>query len=500
MHSLVFQGESFSIPMIPLFSTCTIFQTAPTLLARPYGVQSRVSVDSFRNFVDAINGAEPDITDDNAMDLALLSDEFQFQGLSAALATWRRAHPSPEAETTLTTASLGEQLQLHDRALCLFERTVPGLHQAAIESGRVKGTKAAKGTDFEAEQRRSLELGICALEGEIGGLRDAIAASGTKLKEDMVTIERQVADNLRQCQPLEDVRNDVAGLATQLKDVAAQNARHLLAGEEMQRTHQQLRAEVAGLRQRVEVLEQENQRLSEAMKAGTREGLGSSPIAKKDLTNQERELEKLKEGIRRMSLRKQFHPFLKKGVQFDVPEGIIAYLTSECGGNVHDHHVVEVTSGSFEKEISGANPDSGSYMNDPQWAAKNAADLETVSSFQSAYRTHKEDVPHTPNNWVCYHFKENVIVPTHYAIRSNIADPGPHLKSWLVETSVDGLSWREVAREEDSVRLKKNLAIGVFDVARGEECCFIRLVNIGRNHGRNSCLDISAWEIFGLLS
>jgi hypothetical protein len=42
-------------------------------------------------------------------------------------------------------------------------------------------------------------------------------------------------------------------------------------------------------------------------------------------------------------------------------------------------------------------------------------------------------------------------VPTHYTIRTNYGGPGRwHLKSWLVETSTDGKSWRKVAREEDN--------------------------------------------------
>jgi hypothetical protein len=37
-------------------------------------------------------------------------------------------------------------------------------------------------------------------------------------------------------------------------------------------------------------------------------------------------------------------------IENDIPDGIIAHLTRECGGNVHDHHVVDVTCGLFEKE------------------------------------------------------------------------------------------------------------------------------------------------------
>jgi hypothetical protein len=189
-------------------------------------------------------------------------------------------------------------------------------------------------------------------------------------------------------------------------------------------------------------------------------------------------------------------------ITIDVPDGIIAHLTRECGGNVHDRHVVDVTCGSFEKETEGANPHSGAYDNDPKCPAKNAADLETDFFFWSAYRKNEEDIPHTRNNWICYDFRERRIAPTHYTIRTNNGDGDPaysHLKSWLVETSVDGENWREVDREENNNQLNGPLFTATFAVAGGGECRFIRLVNIGRNHFGNDCLCISAWEIFGSL-
>jgi hypothetical protein len=74
-----------------------------------------------------------------------------------------------------------------------------------------------------------------------------------------------------------------------------------------------------------------------------------------------------------------------------------------------------------------------------------------------------------------------------------------HLKSWLVETSADGASWREVAREEDNERLDGYLSAGTFAVAASVECRFIRLVNIGRSHWQEDCLNLSAWDVFGSL-
>jgi hypothetical protein len=208
---------------------------------------------------------------------------------------------------------------------------------------------------------------------------------------------------------------------------------------------------------------------------------------------------------------KQFPLSLKKGKlrysdddetdeMYDIPDGIIAHLTRECGGNVHDRNVVDVTSGSFEKETIRANWHSGVFDNDPDYAAKNVADLESDSYFGSAYRNSSKDIPHTRNNWICYDFKERKIVPTHYAIRTYNCHPGgDHLKSWLIETSVDGENWREVAREEDNKQLNGTYFTATFAVAGGEECRFIRLVNIGRNHRGNDCLRISGWEIFGNL-
>jgi hypothetical protein len=133
-------------------------------------------------------------------------------------------------------------------------------------------------------------------------------------------------------------------------------------------------------------------------------------------------------------------------------------------------------------------------------AAKNAADSESDLYFRSDYREKKEDIPHARNNWVCHHFKERRIVPTHSAIRSyDDVSGAAHLQSWLFKTSADGKSWLEVAREEHNEWLNKLYLAGPFPVAGGEEYCFIRLMDIGGSHAGNHCFYSSAWEIFGSL-
>jgi hypothetical protein len=152
--------------------------------------------------------------------------------------------------------------------------------------------------------------------------------------------------------------------------------------------------------------------------------------------------------------------------------------------------------GHSRRRLKGPIHTRGAYGNYSSCAAKNAVDLETDLPFRSAYRS--KDIPHTRNNWICYDFKEKRIVPTHYSIRTHgdYASDG-HLKSWLVETSADGKSWREVAREEDNKQFSGLLFAATFAVPGGGECRFIRLVNIGSNDSGNDCLAISAWEIIG---
>jgi hypothetical protein len=169
-------------------------------------------------------------------------------------------------------------------------------------------------------------------------------------------------------------------------------------------------------------------------------------------------------------------------------EGIIACLSRECGGNVHDRGVVIVT----------CSKTSTDNLVD---AAKNAADLRADSHFWSAHRNKSESIPHARNNWLCYDFQARRIVPTHYAIRSLYCGGvnRANLKSWLVELSSDGTNWTEIDRRENNPELNDRNVTRTFPVSKSKDGRFIRIVNIGRNHHGNDCLSISGFEVFGTL-
>jgi hypothetical protein len=198
----------------------------------------------------------------------------------------------------------------------------------------------------------------------------------------------------------------------------------------------------------------------------------------------QRDLAAIKEEMAKSKI-KQFPPSLKNGWKFNIPDGIISHLTKACGGNVHDHGVVEVTS-------------SPQRSDDADCAAKNIADLENQSVCSSARCKRMDNIPHTRNNWLCYDFKERRIMPTHYAIRSHELSSGSnHLKSWAVDASEDGVDWQEIDRRDNNNDLNGKSIVCTFTIAASRQCRFIRLVNIGRNQHGDDSIAISAWEIFG---
>jgi hypothetical protein len=156
--------------------------------------------------------------------------------------------------------------------------------------------------------------------------------------------------------------------------------------------------------------------------------------------------------------------------------GIISHLTAKFGGNVHDRGVVHIT----------ANRPNSDH---PSYAAKNVADLETDSYFQSAYEA---------NQSICFDFKKMTITPTHYLIRTNGNDPnGYHLKTWVLEGSKEGNSWIEFDRQNDRGDLNSQFAVAIFSVGRSESVRLLRLRQTRPNHRGDNRLIFTAFEIFG---
>ena len=158
-------------------------------------------------------------------------------------------------------------------------------------------------------------------------------------------------------------------------------------------------------------------------------------------------------------------------------DGIIASFTRQCGQNVHDAGIVNVTSSAF---FDSRYP-------------KNAVDLETNSSFVS------EDAA---NSWICYDFKDTRVIPTSYSVRSIGGGPGAaNLKSWVVEVSNDGEEWTEIDRQDDNTDLNEKHAIKNFEIylIPSDGIRFFRLRSTGQSHQGGFRIAFTALEIFGTL-
>jgi hypothetical protein len=195
------------------------------------------------------------------------------------------------------------------------------------------------------------------------------------------------------------------------------------------------------------------------------------PELKEILANYGRQLE----GIV-SSLIKKCAELTQKTCELQGPEsldGIIAHLTQKHSGNVHDTGIVTITSKSVRS-------------NDPEVAPRNIADLTAQSCFIS-----KDE----PGQWVCWDFHGIRVRLTHIALRRE------GLKSWVIDSSLDGENWTEIDRQTNSQNSKgeENPYISSFAVSKSIECCFIRLGHTGENHYGGNILALWAFEVFGTL-
>jgi hypothetical protein len=157
-------------------------------------------------------------------------------------------------------------------------------------------------------------------------------------------------------------------------------------------------------------------------------------------------------------------------------DGITSYLTRKHGGNVHDKGIVTITS--------------KSVISDPNYADARLGDLRNVADLtpRSWFWSKNE-----PGQWVCWDFHEMRLCPTHYTIYCY------DLKSWVVESSLDGRAWTRIDWKTDSQDFKGGCAMASFAVSKSTECRFIRLTQTGKDDVGGDYLYFYAFEVFGTL-
>jgi predicted nucleic acid-binding Zn-ribbon protein len=472
---LVFDGETFQVARRSLVATCKLFLEKPNLLNTRYQVLSQVSETNFRVFLAAIQGAKTEIGMRNAIDLESLSAEFQFVELGRQVSEFVSQHPHIEV-IRLQSAILDLQRRLagHDRKLC--ELNEANGRAMAEQASQLEGLRGAIGEVAEKLQHECKK--VSGLQEAVGEMRRQISETEKAVERRVGPLERVVLGLAETKDRTSRVESDVAGLRAAMadNDAKVEEVRREVACQKAQ-----LSDSCPKLNQDLKNLQQEHAKPQEEMRA-TRPKVSWRPAPLKPT--------------------KQFPPSMKKGtiqvvegpgrypttLTIDIPDGIIAHLTQMCGGNVNDRGVVTVTS-------------SAVYQGDRQWAARHSVDLHSDSAFASQCRDVAEDIPHTPNNWICFDFRERRVVPTHYTIRSkHDKRPKPnHLQHWVLELSDDAHEWVEIHRRENYSGIWGSNLTATFPVVGISGGRYVRLTNIGRNHFGDDCLIIAAFEIFGKL-
>jgi hypothetical protein len=161
-------------------------------------------------------------------------------------------------------------------------------------------------------------------------------------------------------------------------------------------------------------------------------------------------------------------PSAKKGGQPDVADGIIAHLTRECGGNVHQRGIVDITARTTYSE---------------RWPPYHVAEFGARNFFNSN---------NEPDQWLCYDFKAMRIAPTHYSIR---AWGSYDLRHWVIEGSKDGVEWVEMDRR-DSNELTGN-QMHTWRIANPRDVRMVRIRQLGLNHSGDNYLEMAEFEIYG---
>jgi hypothetical protein len=154
-------------------------------------------------------------------------------------------------------------------------------------------------------------------------------------------------------------------------------------------------------------------------------------------------------------------------------EGVIAHLTKQCSGDIHDRGAVT---------IIGSTTSSSCYP-------KNSADLTTDACFESYS---------APNQWFCYAFNGVPVKPTHYSVKT-YSSWNEHMKNWVLQGLNDNDSWIMLDAQSNNDELNGTSRIATFSVSSPQTVRMVRISQIGKTHSHNDYLILSVFELFGSL-
>lgn len=176
----------------------------------------------------------------------------------------------------------------------------------------------------------------------------------------------------------------------------------------------------------------------------------------------------------------------KKGRTFEFTgtmfDGIIRYLTSVHGGNLHDRGVVTVTGSQTHTIFSSCH-------------LKYLLNVQNDSEFYCSV-----NLPDWPHFKLDFH--DMRVCPTSYSLGTYVFGTGDqHLKSWVIEGSVDDDSWVELDKRDNDTNLNGQFRKYHYEMQSPNKRSFryIRLRMTGPSHRNDHQLLCSSIELYGAL-
>lgn len=108
----------------------------------------------------------------------------------------------------------------------------------------------------------------------------------------------------------------------------------------------------------------------------------------------------------------------------------------------------------------------------------------------------------TPNSWLCFYFKENKIIPSHYQIMSYDGKKNSnHPRNWVIEGSNNKSDWISLDTQNECNHLNGRNLSHIFSIEnqKQKEFRYIRMKLTGKCWSNCHFLEICSFEIYGKL-
>ena len=106
------------------------------------------------------------------------------------------------------------------------------------------------------------------------------------------------------------------------------------------------------------------------------------------------------------------------------------------------------------------------------------------------------------NNWICFDFNENSVIPTNYKIRSSEYSANSHNpRSWNIEGSNDNNEWEVLSEEKDSQYLNGSHLVHLFSINKkqNKKYRYIRMRLTDKNWCNSDYFMLDSFELYGNL-